>query len=96
MRRVVPIVLALLAFAALSLAAAERAPAGPEKTTVAIQEGRLSGDLVGDSHDVVAYRGIPYAKPPVGDLRWRPPQPVDPWQGVRAATEYGPGCPHSL
>lgn len=38
------------------------------------------------------YRGIPFAAPPVGDLRWRPPQPVVPWKGVRRADRFGPAC----
>ena len=38
------------------------------------------------------YRGIPYAAPPVGDLRWRPPQPVASWQGVKAADHFSPVC----
>lgn len=38
------------------------------------------------------YRGIPYAAPPVGNLRWRPPQPVAPWTGVKAADHFGPAC----
>lgn len=42
---------------------------------------------------VRVYRGIPYAAPPVGHLRWREPQPVTPWPGVRQATEFGPSCP---
>ncbi len=52
-----------------------------------------AGVLKGSTKDgVVAFKGIPYALPPVGDLRWRPPQPVKPWTGVRAATDYGPDC----
>lgn len=39
---------------------------------------------------LTVYRGIPFAAPPVGDLRWRPPQPATPWDGVRAATKFGP------
>lgn len=42
--------------------------------------------------DVLAWRGIPYAAPPIGDLRWRVPRPVDAWNGVRDATAWGPGC----
>ena len=39
---------------------------------------------------VQVFRGIPYAAPPVGDLRWRPPEPVQPWQGVRQAADFAP------
>jgi len=39
------------------------------------------------------FLGIPFAAQPVGDLRWRPPQPAPKWSGVREATEWGPACP---
>jgi para-nitrobenzyl esterase len=42
---------------------------------------------------VLQFRGIPFAAPPVGDLRWRPPQPAVPWAGVRRADEFGPIAP---
>jgi len=42
---------------------------------------------------VTAYLGIPYAASTAGDNRWRPPQPVAPWQGVRSAEAFGPACP---
>jgi para-nitrobenzyl esterase len=58
-------------------------------SVVRIDSGQLSG--VVDS-GVVSFKGIPYAAPPVGDLRWRAPQPVRPWQGLRAATKVGPLC----
>lgn len=56
---------------------------------------RTAGGLVSgvEAVGVRAYLGIPYAAPPVGDLRWRPPQPVAPWGGVRRCTSYGPACP---
>ena len=38
------------------------------------------------------FKGIPFAAPPVGDLRWNPPQPVKNWDGVREATQFGPRC----
>jgi len=41
---------------------------------------------------ITAFRGIPYAAPPLGNLRWRAPQPAAKWTGVRAATEYGADC----
>ena len=47
------------------------------------------GKIVGiDCGDHYEYRGVPYAKPPVGDLRWRAPQPLDPYNGVYMATEF--------
>ncbi len=58
-------------------------------TTVAVEGGLVSGASEGDS---LVYRGIPYAAPPVGPLRWRAPQPVVPWQGVRPATQFGSNC----
>ena len=52
-----------------------------------------SGSLRGTREDGLnVYRGIPYAAPPVGDLRWRPPQPAPRWEGVRAASQYGRAC----
>jgi para-nitrobenzyl esterase len=52
-----------------------------------------SGQLQGVADDgVVSYKGIPFAAPPVGELRWRPPQPVAPWTGVRQAAEFGADC----
>ena len=53
-------------------------------------DGRLRGRAAGT---VGEFLGIPYAAPPVGALRWRPPQPAPHWTGVRAATRFGPHCP---
>lgn len=57
---------------------------------VRVASGLVSG---GERDGVRAYLGIPYAAPPVGDLRWRPPQPPASWDGIRACDEYGPACP---
>ncbi|MGH8149413.1 MAG: carboxylesterase/lipase family protein, partial [Steroidobacteraceae bacterium] len=52
-----------------------------------------SGELQGVERDgVAAYLGVPYAKPPVGSLRWRPPQPLPRWRGVRLADHFGNDC----
>jgi para-nitrobenzyl esterase len=66
------------------------ASATPE---VALVEGRITGTMI-DGYE--AYRGIPYAAPPVGALRWRPPQPVEPWNGVLDAGDFGAVCPQPV
>ncbi len=53
----------------------------------------VTGDVQGVvENSVFAFKGIPYASPPVGDLRWREPRPAAPWQGVRKADAYGNAC----
>ncbi len=69
------------------LLAAELASAAP---VVATDSGRISGR---ETDSVLAFKGIPFAAPPVGDLRWRPPQPPKAWDGVRASTNMAPACP---
>jgi para-nitrobenzyl esterase len=60
-------------------------------STVRVEQGLLSG-ASGKSAEVRIYRGIPYAAPPVGELRWKAPQPPASWKGVREAKEFGPAC----
>jgi carboxylesterase type B len=55
-----------------------------------VETGLLRG---GETAGVDSFLGIPYAAPPVGELRWRPPQPAPAWSGVREATAYGNRCP---
>ena len=62
----------------------------PTDPIVQIDSGRLSATSGADG--VTAFKGIPYAKPPIGDLRWRAPQPPEPWAGVRRADTFGPRC----
>ncbi len=56
--------------------------------TVSVEGGQLQGVLT-DDPEVMVFKGIPYAAPPVGDLRWANPQPVIPWQGVKVADTFG-------
>ena len=79
----------------LALAATSRAetPDDCPPTTVRIDAGLICGEVLDEATGLRAYRGIPYAAPPVGDLRWRPPQPPKPWPAVRICREFGPACP---
>ena len=55
------------------------------------------GVVRGTVHDGVReFKGIPYAAPPTGELRWKPPQPVKPWKGILDASQYGNQCPQLL
>src|ERR1700734_1901596 len=56
---------------------------------VRTEAGLVSG-VTNNTGDVTAYKGIPFAAPPVGDLRWRAPQPVKHWDGVRKCDAFGP------
>ena len=61
----------------------------PLSDPLKIDTGYISGTLIGDvDNPVKAYRGIPYAAPPVGDLRWKPPQPASPWKEIRQCTAF--------
>lgn len=79
--------IALLAATVLSSAPAlAQDTAGP---TIATSDGNVMGVREGE---VDAFLGIPFAAPPVGENRWRAPQPVSPWTGTRWATEFGDNC----
>lgn len=80
MKKLVPAALAacLIATGPAAAQAVVKAPAGT-------LEGAASGN-------VRAFKGIPYAQPPVGALRWRAPKPLPAWEGVRAAKDFGPAC----
>ena len=63
--------------------------ATPDPTRVLTADGQLHGQV---GSDVVAFKGVPFAAPPVGTLRWREPMPVAHWSGAREALAYGPPC----
>ncbi|CAH1954891.1 unnamed protein product [Acanthoscelides obtectus] len=69
-----------------------------KKVEVTITEGTLRGMLSKDYHDGVFYSfiGIPYAKPPIGELRFKAPEPVEPWKGVKNATKVGAESPQYM
>ena len=60
--------------------------------TVRVEGGLISGSVV---DGVRSYKGIPFAAPPVGELRWKAPQPVAAWEGVRECNDFGPDCPQA-
>ena len=60
------------------------------------EAGYVSGTTLGMPDKVVhVFRGIPYARPPVRDLRWKPPQPAAPWSGIRECTAFSSAAPQS-
>lgn len=66
-----------------------------EADTVQVQGGLVASKPGGDGA-IRIYEGVPYAAPPVGELRWRAPQPPAPWGGVRSAAAFGPRCMQDL
>jgi para-nitrobenzyl esterase len=58
--------------------------------------GGLVSGVVGNDKLFVVFRGIPYAAPPVGDLRWRAPQAAKTWQGVRKAEQFSASCMQNI
>lgn len=80
---------ALIAVVALTWIGRKTANAS-ESTIVSTQYGQLEGTHVDSdkASDIVEYRGVPYAKPPVGELRWKAPQDPESWSGVRKADTY--------
>ncbi|KAJ6666150.1 hypothetical protein lerEdw1_001054 [Lerista edwardsae] len=90
------LLLLILASLGSALAAEGQAATPPEVLT---KNGRLQGKHVkvsGAGRDVDVFLGVPYAKPPVGPLRFSPPQPAEPWTGFRDATSYPPMCLQDL
>ncbi|MCY3969758.1 MAG: carboxylesterase family protein, partial [Acidobacteria bacterium] len=87
--------LAATSVLALGFPSATTANAAGSAGVVDIDTGSLRGEVLDAASGLTVYRGIPFAAPPVGDQRWKAPQPVTKWSGVRGATEFGAICPQS-
>src|SRR5512146_2947339 len=74
------VAIAVIACALMSMAATP---------TAKVEQGVLQGTV---EEGLTVYRGVPFAAAPVGDLRWRPPQPAAKWDGVRVADKFAPQC----
>src|SRR5688500_1818317 len=81
-----PTLAALVVAVAFAVAADTAFASGPVVSTA---NGAVEG--VADASGL-QWRGIPYASPPVGTLRWRPPAPAAPWEGLRDGTEFASPC----
>lgn len=86
-------VASIAAAGAILIAGAGHAQPGAKSPTVKIESGVVAGVAYDKAN---AFRDIPFAAPPTGALRWKPPQPARPWSGVRAATVAGPSCPQPM
>lgn len=77
----------------IGIAMLAAAPAAAQTAPIAkIDTGSLEGTRRGE---LIVFKGIPYAAPPVGERRWRPPAPAAAWPGMRKAAEFGADCVHS-
>lgn len=88
---------AAVALLAVVLAACSQTDALPSPTPVAAADPAVVVTTAGPVRGIVTddhrlFTGVPYAAPPVGELRWQPPAPVAPWTGLRDATQPGPFC----
>lgn len=86
--------LSFLAFVYAAIAFADTEENRP--LTVQVAQGELRGEWVGSDQSIRAFKGIPFAAPPVGELRWQVPQPALDWEGTRDATQFGHPCPQPV
>lgn len=77
--------------AALTFCAASALPAVAALDPVRTANGQVSG-VASEGQSIHVYKGIPYAAPPVGELRWQPPQPAAAWEGAREASKFSDAC----
>ncbi len=60
------------------------------RAAATIDTGQVTGALTGRNNDIAVYKGIPYVAPPIGENRWRAPQPARSWDGIREAARFSP------
>ncbi len=82
--------LAAIFFLMVILSAGDLAAAGEKTGVVRLDSGPVTGKFEGD---IRAFLGIPFAAPPVGKLRWMPPQEAAPWKKTKKCVKFGPACP---
>src|ERR1700759_5146509 len=83
---------AAFALALLAAPAVAQQPVSCTTTadTACTEQGAIRGIIEGQTF---AFKGIPYAQPPVGSSRWKPPVPAAPWEGIRDGSRYAAMCP---
>jgi para-nitrobenzyl esterase len=91
MRRLSSVSLAITILVPALLTATSHAAKPVDPLQIKTDKGIVEGALTNGDH-VRAFKGIPFAAPPVGNLRWQPPQPAAKWKGVRPATDFGSHC----
>jgi para-nitrobenzyl esterase len=79
----------LLVLLALTIILGAAQSAASQIRTAKVTGGTVEGVTAGD---ITSFKGIPFAAPPVGDFRWKSPQPVKPWTGLKKADTLAPGC----
>jgi para-nitrobenzyl esterase len=91
MKKLPAIAVCLVLVGVLSIFYSFRSPkkSGKISDTIKIETGMISG-VKSKTSDVVAFKGIPFAAPPVGDLRWKAPEPAIYWQGIKKCNAFGP------
>ncbi|HEY0379809.1 MAG TPA: carboxylesterase/lipase family protein [Pyrinomonadaceae bacterium] len=87
-----PITLLTAAFLLVSTLSAAVSAVDPPKTERVKTAGGVIEGTADSGTGIRAFKGVPYAAPPVGELRWKEPQPLKKWKGVRQATQFGPRC----
>jgi para-nitrobenzyl esterase len=85
--------LSVLLFLAVSISVGLGRSESRQVPRVTVDSGVLAGTHFGSLPSEVAFLGVPFAAPPVGNLRWKPPQPPQKWQGIRDASQFAASCP---